>query len=486
MSAVDWLNRDKTPAVRYEQFGWKDSETAFLWGRSLYTGSNILPASAVDEVATRGRLLNTKPGGSLERWSAAANKLFARDCEPHAFALLCSFAAPLMRFHSTDEGGALLVLVGPPGTGKTTALDAAGSVWGQHRALDLNTFDTRASRGVNLGVLGNLPVLYDELEKQDEDVLREFVTIFTNGRDRARATVDGGVRHEARTWQTIVIGAANRSVVELVAGRADSEALSSRILEFPGHLPEGMSDREGTALRNEMKNNCGFAADMYVRYLVQPEVIQWMRTTLVAKTDEVWKRTGLKSEHRFWVRTIGSVWVASLLVEKLGLLAFSPQRLIDWAIDHCVKVTTVPQTDERVRAISILTEYLNEHIGEMVIVPGPFKQHSPQIMISPKPRRLVMRYESNPPRWLLAERPFKDWLAKHGIAAKQCVAELAAAMIAREDRRLATLSAGTDIPGGQVACVELNGQHPALSGVLAPVEVLQNAKDAARTHRGRS
>jgi len=35
-------------------------------------------------------------------------------------------------------------------------------------------------------------------------------------------------------------------------------------------------------------------------------------------------------------------------------------------------------------------------------------------------------------------------------------------------------------PGGQVMCVEINGQHPALNGVLAPVEVLQRATQAQR------
>jgi hypothetical protein len=45
-------------------------------------------------------------------------------------------------------------------------------------------------------------------------------------------------------------------------------------------------------------------------------------------------------------------------------------------------------------------------------------------------------------------------------------------------RRLVTLSAGTDIPGGQVWALEINGSHPALSGVLAPVDVALQAKSA--------
>src|SRR5262249_10291523 len=92
MAAVDQFHNDQRPVVRYEQFGWKDEGKAFLWGRSLFTASNILPANAVDEVAIRGRLLAPARSGSFNKWKAAADRLFARDCEPHAFALLCAFA----------------------------------------------------------------------------------------------------------------------------------------------------------------------------------------------------------------------------------------------------------------------------------------------------------------------------------------------------------------------------------------------------------
>jgi hypothetical protein len=356
-------------------------------------------------------------------------------------------------------------------------------VWGEHRALDLNTFDTRASRGVNLGVLGNLPVIYDEMEKQDVDVLREFVAIFTAGRDRARATVDGGIRHEARTWQTLVIGAANRSLVELVAGRDDSEALSSRILEFPGHLPEGMTDREGTDLRNEMKLNHGWAAETYVKYLVQPEITAWLKSVLKTKTDEVWSLTGLKSEHRFWVRTIGSVWAAALLVEKLGLIAFSPQRLINWAIEQVKSQAPKPEPDWAYSpATVILAEYLNDHIADTIQVPGPFKPGQQQRPANRYPTRgrMLIREEQAPRRWLISEKPFREWLSKRQLSLKQVLQELKEAGVLRTPRpRLATLGAGTDVGGGQVMCIDVNGLHPTMSGVAVDVVNLEEHKATA-------
>jgi len=42
-------------------------------------------------------------------------------------------------------------------------------------------------------------------------------------------------------------------------------------------------------------------------------------------------------------------------------------------------------------------------------------------------------------------------------------------------RRGITLSAGTDIPGAQVMCIEINANHPSMSGLVASVGELQQS-----------
>ena len=172
--AVDMFNADNKLDKRFEQYGWKD-DGSFLFGPSLYIGGETQPIMGADEVKIRNQWLGPNKGGEIGRWSRAANSLFTKGCEPQSFALLAGFAAPLMRFHSTGEGGSIISLVNDQsGTGKTTALEAVESVWGRKEALRLTDDDTRVSKSLILGVLANLPVTWDELYNRDPEKIREF------------------------------------------------------------------------------------------------------------------------------------------------------------------------------------------------------------------------------------------------------------------------------------------------------------------------
>lgn len=97
-AAVDMYHSQQGPRMRYDQFGWKSNDTAFLYGRRLYNASGSAEVIGSEEIKTRSQWLVPQRGGSLEGWSGAANALFQIGCEAQSFGLLCSFAAPLMRF----------------------------------------------------------------------------------------------------------------------------------------------------------------------------------------------------------------------------------------------------------------------------------------------------------------------------------------------------------------------------------------------------
>lgn len=480
VAAIDKLKTEKDFLTQYEQFGWKDN--AFLWGRRIYEDGGVRLAIANEELKNRAQHLQPRPGGSLEKWSEAADRLFAKDCEPQAFALLASFAAPLMRFHSTDEGGALVALVSPEsGTGKTTALAAAASVWGRYDGLSLNTFDTRVAKGITMGVLGNLPAIFDEIASKDPEVLKEFVLTFTNGRDRLRGNADGGIRHVAARWQTILIAGANRSIVELVSSVGETDAPGFRIIEMQTRLPPGTTRSTGDELKQTLDQHSGHAADEYLAYLTLPEVRAWLPQALRETTQEMWERTKLRHEHRFWIRTLASVSVAAKLVKRLELLSFSPDRIINWVIDHLTadQKAETDVTNRRVEnSVSILTQFLNHMIQDTITVDGPFKPHTKAVIHAPHLRSLQVRYERSNQRFLIADRPFKMWLKAHNIPARQLIEDLKFHGVVTRDKVLVTLSAGTDIPGGQTLCVEVFGGHPLLTGM--PIDVRKMAPDAER------
>ena len=329
--AIDLFYGANKLSMRYDQFGWKQDDNAFLYGLDLYGPAGTTRVMGNDELQVRCKEDWVGPckGGDLEGWKQGVNALFAVGCEPQSVALLASFAAPLMRFQERDEGGAIIHLVTrESGTGKSTALIGAASVWGRREGLGLTNDDTRVSKALTMGALGNLPVVYDEITLRDPDAIRQFVINFTNGRDKMRATRMGEIRHTASTWQTILISAANSSLVDALSVQNNPEAPAYRIMEFALEVPREYS--QGDRLRKALRNNSGHAGQFYLEWLVQPANLAWTKAALAQVTQQVWDTTGFKSEHRFWVRTLAAIAVAGVIVKKLGLVEFSIERIMAW------------------------------------------------------------------------------------------------------------------------------------------------------------
>jgi hypothetical protein len=471
--AIDKYHAENKLQLRFDQYGWKDDDTSFLYGNHLYTSTAVMPVLGSTEVQTRNQWLGPNPGGSLERWSRAANTLFMAGCEPQSFALLCSFAAPLMRFHSSGEGGAIISLVNAQsGTGKTTALEAVASVWGREEGIKLTDNDTKVSKSLTLAALGNLPCTYDELFNRDPDVIRRFVLDFTNGRDRLRGTQSGEIRHTKATWQTILAVASNNSLVDTLSSMDDTDAPAFRIMEFQSTLPPGIN-RRGDELKRELKANSGYAGDAYLRRLVQPEIIGFIKQALPKWTDQIWQRTGLRSEHRFWVRTIASVIAASTIVHKYGILDFSPQRITDWILTWVAgRINEGTITNVRT-AEGMLADFLSEHIADTLVMPRSYHTGiRRQIPVMHPKRQLLIRYDVEDQKIIIHEGVFRKWLVKHGMSPKDVFGELKIRMILKAMKKV-TLGAGTDYASGQTSCVEVNYKHPGVSGDMALVEELQ-------------
>jgi len=485
--AMDAWHTDNKLEMRYDQFGWKHDDNAFLCGQRLYTARNIEPTVGSDEIKTRSQYLGPTRTGSISAWSNAANSLFAVGCEPQSFALLSSFAAPLMRFHSTGEGGAIVSLVSDQsGSGKTTALEAVASVWGRLKGVQLTDDDTKVSKGLTLGVLGNLPCVYDELYDRDPEVIRKFVLMFTNGRDKMRGTVDGQLRHSKAEWQTLLVLASNKSIVDMLSTMDGTDAPAFRLLEFITEFPTSLEKR-GDELKRILAANSGFAGDAYLRALLQPETLSYVKTALPEWTDKIWQRSGLRNEHRFWVRTLASVVAAGVLVRHVGILDFSIQRILDWAISECqARADDATVTGKR-DAQSALADFFHTHINDTLVVQDEWKPHTAiRPLVTPK-RDLHVRFELNPQRAFITETVLRKWLVTKGVNRAAFMKELKARDILLHDKKRVTLGAGTDFASGQVTVLEINMKHPAVSGVVASVtEMVQKPAAPLRAKRLKS
>src|SRR6185437_12483011 len=184
--SADVIRKRERTGMAYEQFGWKDSDASFLYGAKLYAADDRPAPALSEELRARSQWLRPTPGGSVGGWKQAVDNLMGGGSESMSFTVLASFGAVLMRFLDRTEGGAVIQLVTRhSGAGKSTSLSGALSVWtGDKRGLELTTIDTKVSKGRELGLLCNLPAIYDEFQNKDPAMVAEFMIMYTSGRDK--------------------------------------------------------------------------------------------------------------------------------------------------------------------------------------------------------------------------------------------------------------------------------------------------------------
>jgi hypothetical protein len=454
--------------VQYEQFGWKNDETAFLYGLDLYTAKGVERVSGNAELQTRCREEWVGPckRGSLDGWKSTVNALFVAGCEPQSICLLASFAAPLMRLATSEEGGAVLHLYTfESGTGKTTGINGAASVWGRKEGLSLTNEDTQVAKALTLAALGNLPVMHDELSVRDPKAIRDAVMEFSNGRSRMRGTRTGQIRHTAGTWQTIMISASNISLVDVLSSRDTIDAPAARVIELPFKIPANLKQQYGDKLNRALRANSGWAGDAYLRWLVPN--IGWAKEAMEKISEDLWAETKWPRAARFWIRTIAGILVAGKIVEDLELVDFSVERLRDWMVKNVSwDISDVVGDDW---ALGALNRFIREHVNNCLVMPDAFhaglhptSKARPQAL--PK-GELVMRSEIITNKLYIACSTLRSWMVEQNLSYRDMVAKLHEREVITNRRQYLTLSAGADLPGGQEWCVAVDLAHSEMTGV---------------------
>ena len=458
---------------RYDKFGWKDDDTTFLVGNRLYTSTGIVPVIGGEILNSRVPYFNfpRTRSASFERWQRAANKMFAVGLEHQSIAILAGFAAPLMRFHTAAEGGAILSFISDgSGTGKSTSLEAAASIWGALKGLQVDDSDTRIAKGLKLGMLNNLPCAYDDLYEHDPEVIRQFIMMFTNGTDKDRATTEGKLRDNIASWQTILLLASNKSMIDIISTHDTSDACATRILELTTDLPEGVARLDFEAVKRELAANHSFAGDRYMQTLVQPSTVNWIKENISGWTLQIRKAAGLEEHHRFWVRLAVSIIAAGTIVQKTGLLDFSVVRIRDWLID------TMRDQRDQIKGnrkgkdvISVLSSFVHDMRNDTLTVDKSYRPGGTVIVERPPTNKLLCRYETDSKRLLIAEIELRKWLNKKSINVKTFVKTLQEQGVIVGEIKKYTLGAGTNFASGQVFCFVVNMAHEDVAGVATPM-----------------
>jgi putative DNA primase/helicase len=200
----------------------------------------------IEEYTTAGTLAGWQAGTAA---MAVGNPLLV-------LALSAAFAGPVLARCNAESGG--IHLIGDSSTGKTTAIEAACSVWGGPNFK--RSWRTTGNGLEGAAALFNDSLLaLDEISECDPRQVGEVVYMLGNGRGKQRAGRTGSARAVAR-WRSSVLSTGERSIATTMTegGHRVKAGQSVRLLDVPAQRTYGAWDNlhqfeTGTAFSDALK-----------------------------------------------------------------------------------------------------------------------------------------------------------------------------------------------------------------------------------------
>lgn len=248
-----------------------------------HEGSFVLPDAVIGEGDIRFQSESASPPdfeqrGTLDGWRSEVSAR-AADNGILLLAISAAFTGPLLDLVNAEHVG--LHLYGDSSAGKTTAVQAAVSVWGG-RAL-LRTWRSTANGLEAAAAESNDSLLaLDEIGQAPGKEIGAIIYQLANGQGKVRANVKGGSRRRM-TWRTAVLSSGERTIEAYMRseGARYHAGQEVRLINLPaGGRAYGVFDvlhgaEDGRAfadgLKHAVKRQHGTAGPAFVRWLIEQE-----------------------------------------------------------------------------------------------------------------------------------------------------------------------------------------------------------------------
>lgn len=401
------------------QFGWTDDA-----GTSFVVGGMEIYKDRVEinspSAATVQLFPMFTPRGTFDGWKQIMQFYNRPGFEMHQFMIGMSFGAPLMHFQPLNAA-AFHVYSKGSGLGKTTAMMAGASVWGDPDLLVMQERDTYNSKMNRSEVYKNIICYMDEMTNTSPKDLSDWAYQLPAGLQRNRMSSKGNVeRARGKPWKTFFGTTGNTAMVERISlYKALPQAEAQRILEYRAQPIAFDTKSETDTLSANIKENYGHAAVPYMQYLMNN--LDAAKELCVATQSRIDEAAGLKAENRFWSVLVSRTLAGLILAKKAGLLDWDIPAVSQWAI-QMLKDARASMSDVATDVETLLAEYLAEHYNSILRIRSTedLRKNSgvdniihPQAI--PRGDQFVARYEYDVKKLYLLPKPLRAWCGKQQI-----------------------------------------------------------------------
>jgi hypothetical protein len=345
--------------------------------------------------------------------------------EAHAFGALTAFGAPLLKF--TGHNGAIINLIHKDsGTGKSTVLYMANSVYGHPEKLAAIWKDTLLAKMLHLGVMNNLPFTVDEVTNISPADFSTLAYSMSQGRGPNRVKSQSNeLRQNNTTWQTISLASSNASFYEKLGLHKNSpDGEMMRLLEYriepndviPPEVAKHMFD-------HQLRENYGIAGDIYCGHLVNN--LEESVSGMLAVQAKIDKEMRLTAKERFWSSIISCNITGGLIARNLNLIDYDMRAVYKYAMGMLQELredVKPPVSD----ASGVIGDFINRHMQNILVVDDEVDKRS-NLSAAPtlEPRNeLIIRYEPDTKKMYIAVGAFRKDCAEGQVHYKDVLQQL--------------------------------------------------------------
>lgn len=358
------------PTIMPTNLGWQ-ADDSFAFDGRVFTkhGEFEVPMYGFENInETMG------VAGTLDGWRLVMAGVMKLERWDIVSMMLISFAAPLMRF--TGLNGVTFHLCGNgSGRGKTLSQRLASSVWGVPDKFRTTPNTSPLAMVNRLGMLGNLPLMVDEIThkgRAEGEWFPEFLSQMSDGRGKDRMeSQTNAERRNTTTWASIALMTSNKHMVDyLTAERAHgSEGEIRRLIEIVFTREMNIDELTKSLLFDTLPENYGVAGEAYARWLVRN--VEVAKTITKETYTEVFRNFNATGDERFWIAGCACILAAVRLIgpQGAGILTVpfgKIARFLFSAVTHMREETN----NTRRSAMDVLNEFTKRNFGKLVFVNG--------------------------------------------------------------------------------------------------------------------
>ncbi len=414
-----WVNRLQASAaadIAHRQFGWSDDRhLSFIVGEKeiLADRVEINPPSK----ATAGLFPAFRSKGTMDGWRTIANFYNRPNMELHQYVIGLSFGSPLMAF-TTANASLFHIHSKDSGLGKTTAMKAGASIWGNPDLIMMREGDTANTKMNRCEVLKNIFAPMDELTNMLPKDASDLVYMLTGGMQKNRMSAKSNEeRVRGAPWRTNVVSTGNTSLLERMSlYKSIPKAEAMRVLEYKAEAYRFDTKTETDDLSLALESHYGHACVPYMQYVIANA--EECRAMLYETQKRIDAAAGLAAPHRFWSWQAASAITGLLIAKKLGLVHYKISAVVAWIVDVLIEAKGSSETMGG-STEDLLTTYLAENYNNVLRIRSTDDARTGEdldVFVVPDgtPRfTYVARYEYDIKKMYLMPKPLKEWCVKN-------------------------------------------------------------------------